>query len=114
MSDLLQAIFTGWGWKIGKPVEVVATNQFGNAIVRNEGGSYFRIMPEEWQCERIATLLRNSKRKEKLRNLPLIGRCHHSSAARRLHTARLPKVRFSTLSSPGFSEANTRRRISAR
>jgi hypothetical protein len=55
MSDLLHAIFTGWGWKIGKPVEVLATNQFGNARVRNEGGSYFRIMPEEWRCELIAT-----------------------------------------------------------
>ncbi len=55
MSDLLQAISRGWGWKIGKPVEVIATNQFGNAIVRNEEGSYFRIMPEEWQCELIAS-----------------------------------------------------------
>ena len=55
MSDLLQAIFKGWGWKIGKPVEVVATNQFGNALVKTETGSYFRVMPEEWQCELIAT-----------------------------------------------------------
>ena len=54
MSEVLKAIFTGWGWKIGKPVEVVATNQFGNAIVKNEEGSYFRIMPEEWQCKLVA------------------------------------------------------------
>jgi hypothetical protein len=65
MSDLLQAISTGWGWKIGKPVEVVATNQFGNTIVRSEEGSYFRIMPEEWQCELIATSAAELEEKRK-------------------------------------------------
>ena len=65
ISDLLQAISKGWGWKIGKPVEVVATNQFGNAIVRNEEGSYFRIMPEEWQCEFVASSAAELERKGK-------------------------------------------------
>jgi hypothetical protein len=55
MSDLLQAIARGWSWKLGNPVEIVATNSFGNAIVRNEAGQYFRIMPEEWKCELLAT-----------------------------------------------------------
>ena len=55
MSDLLQAIAQGWSWKLGNPVEIVATNSFGNAIVRNEAGQYFRIMPEEWQCDLLAT-----------------------------------------------------------
>src|SRR5215475_3682965 len=54
MSNLLQAISEGWAWRLGKPVEVVATNRFGNAIVRNEAGQYFRIIPEEWQCELLA------------------------------------------------------------
>ena len=36
---------------MGKPVEVISTNRFGNAIVRNEAGQYFRIIPEEWQCK---------------------------------------------------------------
>lgn len=55
MSDLLQAISQGWSWKLGKPVEIVATNRFGNAIVRNEAGEYHRIIPEEWQCKLLAT-----------------------------------------------------------
>jgi len=54
MSDLLQAIVQGWSWKLGNPVDIVATNAFGNAIVRNESGQYFRIMPEEWHCELLA------------------------------------------------------------
>ncbi len=65
MSDLLQAISRGWAWKIGKPVEVIATNPFGNAIVRNEEGSYFRIMPEEWQCELIASSAAELEEKRK-------------------------------------------------
>ena len=55
MSRLLQAIAQGWSWKLGNPVEIVATNRFGNAIVRNEAGQYFRVMPEEWKCELLAT-----------------------------------------------------------
>lgn len=55
MDPLLHAVAKGWGWKIGKPVEILATNLFGNAIVKNDAGRFFRIMPEEWQCELLAT-----------------------------------------------------------
>jgi hypothetical protein len=55
MTTLLDAISEGWAWKIGLPVAVVATNSFGNAIVLNADGHYFRIMPEEWSCELLAT-----------------------------------------------------------
>ncbi len=55
MDPLLTAVAEGWGWKLGKPVEILATNLFGNAIVKNDAGQFFRIMPEEWQCELIAT-----------------------------------------------------------
>ncbi|MBX3738984.1 MAG: DUF1851 domain-containing protein [Candidatus Didemnitutus sp.] len=54
MEVLLKAIAEGWNWKLGEPVEIVATNVFGNAIVKNAAGHYFRIMPEEWSCELIA------------------------------------------------------------
>jgi hypothetical protein len=53
MDALLNSIAEGWSWKLGEPVEVVATNVFGNAIVKNKAGHYFRIMPEEWSCELI-------------------------------------------------------------
>jgi hypothetical protein len=35
MNVLLEAIVEGWGWKLGEPVAIIATNRFGNAIVRN-------------------------------------------------------------------------------
>jgi|ERR1035437_3535116 hypothetical protein len=54
MKPLLDAIADGWSWKLGKPVALIATNSFGNAIVRNDEGHYFRLMPEEWQCELLA------------------------------------------------------------
>ena len=54
MTTLLQAISEGWSWKLGVPVEVIATNRFGNAIVRNSDGEFYRLMPEEWQCELLA------------------------------------------------------------
>src|SRR5687767_9233549 len=54
MNPLIGAITEGWSWKLGKPVAIVATNRFGNAIVKNTDGHYFRIMPEEWRCELLA------------------------------------------------------------
>jgi len=81
MSDLLQAIAQGWSRKLGNPVEVVATNSFGNAIVRNELGQYFRVMPEEWKCELVATSASDLERKREQPNfirdwemLPLVVR----------------------------------------
>jgi hypothetical protein len=67
MSALLQAIADGWGWKLGSPVEIVETNCFGNVIVRNEAGQYFRIMPEEWDCQLLA---RSSEELETKRRQP--------------------------------------------
>lgn len=55
MNPLLEAIAEGWSWKLGQPVELLATNSFGNAIVKNADGRFFRIMPEEWSCELIAS-----------------------------------------------------------
>jgi len=54
MNALLKAIADGWSWKLGTPVALVATNRFGNAIVTNADGHFFRIVPEEWQCELLA------------------------------------------------------------
>jgi hypothetical protein len=54
MNALLEAVAEGWGWKLGNPVAIVATNQFGNAIVENAEGEYFRMVPEEWQCGLLA------------------------------------------------------------
>ena len=63
-DQLLEAVADGWGWKLGKPLQILATNRFGNAIVKNEVGQYFRIVPNESACRLIA---RSPDELEKLR-----------------------------------------------
>jgi hypothetical protein len=52
MDNLLDAIAEGWSWKIGRPIELIATNAFGNAIVKTDL-SYFRIISAQ-----LSTILR--------------------------------------------------------
>ena len=54
MEALHKAIADGWSWKLGTPVAVLATSPLGNVIVKNGDGWFFRIMPEEWQCDLLA------------------------------------------------------------
>jgi hypothetical protein len=51
---MLDTIRNAWGWIGLDPAEVVATNPFGNVIVRATDGAYWRICPEEWSCEQVA------------------------------------------------------------
>jgi hypothetical protein len=51
---MLDTIRKAWGWIGLDPAEVVATNAFGNVIVRAADGAYWRICPEEWSCEQVA------------------------------------------------------------
>ena len=54
MPDLVEVIRAAWGWCGLEPAETLATNAFGNVIVRAADGAYWRIMPEEPSAERIA------------------------------------------------------------
>jgi hypothetical protein len=54
MGTILESIEQGWGWKLGKPLKVVATNRFGNVLVEIAGGRFFRIVPEDLACEEFA------------------------------------------------------------
>lgn len=54
MTQLIQTIRDAWSWTGLDPQEVIATNQFGNLIIKAADGQYWRICPEEWSCERIA------------------------------------------------------------
>jgi len=54
MDAILKAVAEGWGWKIGKPVTIIARNAFGNVLIRTENGGYFRIIPEDLTCVHIA------------------------------------------------------------
>jgi len=51
---MIEAICRSWGWTGIQPAEIVQMNPFGNVIVRDEGGAYWRICPEELSCSLIA------------------------------------------------------------
>ena len=51
---LLESIERGWAWSGIKPVEVVGDNDFGNLIVKDEEGRYWRLCPEDLYCKVVA------------------------------------------------------------
>ena len=53
--NLVAIISRAWGWTGLQPVEVVAENDFGNLMVRDTSGQYWRICPEDLYCRIIAS-----------------------------------------------------------
>jgi hypothetical protein len=51
---LIEQISSAWGWTGIQPEEVVGENDFGNLIVKDKAGIYWRICPEDVYCEVIA------------------------------------------------------------
>ncbi|GAB2524181.1 T6SS immunity protein Tdi1 domain-containing protein [Lysobacter humi (ex Lee et al. 2017)] len=51
---ILAAIETSWGWTGLQPLEVVGENPFGNLIVKDYEGRYWRICPEDLSCAVVA------------------------------------------------------------
>ena len=52
--ELIQHIERAWSWTGIRPEEVVGENAFGNLMVRDEQGQYWRICPEDLYCKPIA------------------------------------------------------------
>jgi hypothetical protein len=52
--ELNEHIRSAWGWTGLSPSAVVGENDFGNLIVRDEDGRYWRICPEDLYCHVIA------------------------------------------------------------
>ncbi len=52
--ELIESIAHGWGWTGIQPAEVVGENDFGNLMVRDAQGSYWRICPEDLYCKLVA------------------------------------------------------------
>jgi hypothetical protein len=50
----VELVRKAWGWTGLDPADVLAVSLFGNLIVLDKAGVYWRICPEEWSCERIA------------------------------------------------------------
>jgi hypothetical protein len=52
--DLISSIKRGWLWKGLDPTLVVGENDFGNLIVKDAQGQYWRVCPEDLKCTVIA------------------------------------------------------------
>jgi hypothetical protein len=52
--NIVEAIAESWGWTGIVPFEVISENDFGNLIVKDIDGRYWRICPEDMYCKRIA------------------------------------------------------------
>lgn len=52
--NVINIIEESWGWLGIKPVEVIGQNDFGNLIIRDVFGKYWRLCPEDLYCKVIA------------------------------------------------------------
>jgi hypothetical protein len=52
--NLIDAIRAAWGWTGIEPQEIVGDNDFGNLIVKDVQGRYWRICPEDCYCRVVA------------------------------------------------------------
>lgn len=52
---IIEEIHSAWSWAGLIPDEIVGQNDFGNLLVRDTKGNYWRICPEELGCEVVAT-----------------------------------------------------------
>jgi len=52
--ELIEHIERAWSWTGIKPVKVVGENDFGNLMIRDQQGQYWRICPEDLYCKVIA------------------------------------------------------------
>jgi hypothetical protein len=51
---IIEELRGAWGWAGIDPLEVIDENEFGNLIIKDVRGQYWRLMPEECCCEVIA------------------------------------------------------------
>jgi len=52
--ELVEHIERAWGWTGIKPVKVVQENEFGNLMIRDQQGRYWRLCPEDLYCQVVA------------------------------------------------------------
>lgn len=75
--QLLDEVRSAWGWVGIDPVELIDDNDFGNLILKDVRGQYWRLCPEDLYCEVVASgreeLERLSKNQEFLSNWHMRG-----------------------------------------
>jgi hypothetical protein len=52
--NIIEAIKASWGWVGIEPEEIIGENDFGNLIIKDDGGRYWRLCPEDVYCQVIA------------------------------------------------------------
>ena len=52
---LLDEVRNAWGWVGIEPVELIDANDFGNLILQDARGQYWRLCPEDLYCEVVAS-----------------------------------------------------------
>ena len=52
--NIIEEIKASWGWVGIDPIEVVGENDFGNLMIKDTNGKYWRLCPEDVYCEIIA------------------------------------------------------------
>lgn len=52
--DLISEIRGAWGWVGIDPQEIVGENEFGNLIIKDTDGKYWRMCPEDVYCKIVA------------------------------------------------------------
>lgn len=52
--NIIQEIKDAWGWIGIEPTEVVGENDFGNLMIEDADGRYWRLCPEDVYCEVVA------------------------------------------------------------
>lgn len=52
--DLIPIIEESWGWVGINPSRIVAENDFGNLIIEDTGGRFWRLCPEDPSCKVMA------------------------------------------------------------
>lgn len=52
--NLVEEIRQSWSWLGLEPTEVIGENDFGNLMIKDAEGKYWRLCPEDCSCEIVA------------------------------------------------------------
>jgi hypothetical protein len=52
--SILDTVTAAWGWVGITPEKIIAENEFGNLIIKDLEGMYWRLCPEDLYCEVVA------------------------------------------------------------
>ena len=53
--NIIDEVKESWGWVGIKPTAIIAENEFGNLILRDDENKFWRLCPEDVYCEVIAS-----------------------------------------------------------